>query len=290
MTVLTGKFARINNFSTVMGFTFNDVAAVKTQRASNTLGGSQRFTGAESWNGSFKTGGAIPLVMPGESFTFEGYVGPDSGASGGTGNIYSGTAVVKQVQINWSWEGDGILINSETQFEGSLAYSITAGGAALTDSTDPIARPVQFTPGVKYGLNDAVKTNILPNVKSVTLTLTNNLQMAVNSSTVVLDAAESRYRLWQAPKPGHFDWTCDITVEDATRVLQKGEWYGLDLYIDDTDFWSLNFGRIIAYSGITFDLESDAIIQQTANIGMHGIDGATVGSVRLPGALTDFWP
>lgn len=283
MGAVTGKWGYVNGKSTTLGWQVDDAAAVARQKSSSTGGGYQRFMGAQSWSGSYRAGGASPAVMPGESFAFSGFTAPDDGVGGNDGQTYSGTARVTQVAINWAWTGDAVLINHEVSFMGDLALAI-ASATYTEDSTDPVAEPTPISAGVKYAVNeDEVTWTTLANVSNVSLNLINNVQPVVNSSTVVSDV------LWTGTREGGFDWTCDITVDDNVRYLEKGEWYGLQLFTNATEFWQLQYGRVMNYSGLVIDVENDSIIQQTANLGMHSHNGANEGEVIQPD-LTSFWP
>jgi hypothetical protein len=56
-------------------------------------------------------------------------------------------------------------------------------------------------------------------------------------------------------------------------------------------FWSLKWGIVKEFTGITVDRETGAIIQRTCNIEWMGFDAAGVaGEIKLPAAGSTFWP
>lgn len=287
MGLHSGKFGVINGHSTVRNWTVEDAQDSKTYVASNTKFGTGRRASVESWSGSFGIYGHTPQVMPGDDFSFIGFTAPDSDVLGGSGMRYSGTARVAQVQVNWGWQG-GEILNAQVNFNGHLALT-AAVGAAISDLTVPRVPSVIGT-RIDYSLND-VDWVEWTNLVTAQLTLSCALQSFVNSSTVVGG------RLWTGQKPGPVDWTLAVTEQDNRRSLfEKGDVISLRLYVNDTEYYELKWAHVQNFTGLTVDVETGAIMQQTVNLGMDGFDPDettydpdSIGHVILPD-LTQWWP
>lgn len=282
MGVHSGKFGVVNGEETVRNWSINDEQALQSYVASNTLFGTGRQPGIESWTGSFQKFGYMPNTMPGELLAFVGYQAPDDDVSG-NGMRYSGQAMVSQLQINWNW-GAGEIINSQIDFAGHLALT-AAVGAEITDASFPTVPPVtvtkiEYAPGPNFDTFEELDCLV-----SAQLTFQCALQSYVNSCTIVAS------RLWTGQKAGPIDWTLAITQQDNARTLTKGQQVALRLYVNATEFFLLKWGRLQNYTGINVDRQTGAIISQTLNFGMDGFDtvGEDVGQIVLPDA-TVWWP
>ena len=282
MGVHSGKFGVVDGESTVRNWSISDEQELQSYVASNTLFGTGRQPGKESWNGSFQSYGYLPGVMPGESFAFIGYQAPDDDVSG-NGMRYSGTAVSSQLQINWNW-GAGEIINSQVDFAGHLALT-AASGAEITDSTFPSVPPVtvtkiEFAPGPDFDTFEELDCLL-----TAQLTLQCALQAYSNSCTIVSN------RLWTGQKAGPIDWTLSVTSQDNSRPFTKGQQVALRLYVNATEFFLLKWGRFQNYTGITVDRQTGAIISQTMNFGMDGFDTVAeeIGQIVLPDDSI-WWP
>lgn len=282
MGVHSGKFGVVDNESTVRNWSISDEQALQSYVASNTLFGTGRQPGVESWTGSFQKYGFLPGVMPGDSFSFLGYEAPDDDVSG-NGMRYSGTALVNQLQINWNW-GAGEILNAQVDFAGHLAL-LAATGAEITDSVFPTVPPVTVTK-IQYAPGPAFDTFAdLECLSTAQLTLTCALQAYVNSCSIVAG------KLWTGQKAGPIDWTFTVTQQDNQRPIAKGAAVALKLFVSATEFFLLEWGRLQNYSGITVDRQTGAIISQTLTFGMDGFDtvGSAVGQIVLPDTSV-WWP
>lgn len=285
---LSGKYGAINGQSTVRNWNATITNTPYVYGASNTRAGKARTTGVFDWTGSFTQMLAVPTVMPGDVFTFDGFLAPNTGVWGTAGPTKTGDAIVENIVITWNWETN----------EPIMSVVNFAGVTPLTDATDTITDVTLTDLSVPQGLHmmygveaDAaadifagtVGDNLLNLSKAVlTLTCTNN--RFVDSET---DGWASRVR-------GTFDWTLDITQNEvalADRPFDVNDILTLVLPINDTEYWTFKWGRVINFSGVTVDMTTGTILTQTINMGMQAHTPTTViGAIRAPGALADWWP
>ena len=104
MSVRSAAFGVLNGRSTVRNVSISEALNTNKHVASNTQLGAVRTNGIYEWSGTFENYGAQPLAMPRDTFSFQTYFAPDSGAVGGDGTIFSGTVIVDQVVINFNFE------------------------------------------------------------------------------------------------------------------------------------------------------------------------------------------
>jgi hypothetical protein len=198
---------------------------------------------------------------------------------------YDGVALVTQLQINWNWTG-GELINAKVDFAGHLALTASQQSPPLDASTPvleqiPLSAGIQYAPGTLYNV-----FQVIPNVASATLTITNAVQEYVNSSTVVSGF------LWKGRKMGIIDWSLSINQQDNVRNLfQIGDQIALKLFIDQTTFWLMKYGLVKDFTGIQVNRETGAIIAQTIAIDMDGVSAVdgSLGTITTPGNSV-YWP
>jgi hypothetical protein len=274
-----GKWGVVNGQSTVGNWSIADTSTPAPFIASNTEGGTARRRGVRDWTGSFMQFGATPLLMPGDGFTFGGYTSPDSGISG-TGICFNGEAIIDQIVVVWDWSTGGI-INTTLNFSGNgpLAQST----AEYTDATAPDA-PESCGTKIETDVTGTPTWVEWENLTQATLTITSANQAYVNSSTAN----------WTERVAGPIDWTLAVVQQDVARVSQAwdidDEEVHFKLWIDAVDFWDLKWGIIKDFTGITVDRQTGAIIEQTVNIEMNGVDATGAGSITLPGAGAAWWP
>lgn len=277
MGVHSGKFATVNGISTVRNWTVVDDITNPKFTASNTLGGTGRVSGIQSWSGSFGFFGGMPSVLPGEIFAFLGYTAPDDDISG-AGMRAAGNAVVDNVVITYNW-ANGDIISSVANFSGDLALA-WASGAQIVDATAP---DVPSICGAKIETSDdGAAFTVLPNVTQAVLTISAANQKYVNSST----------NCWTGIKPGPIDFTLAITREDnLINALAKGANKVIKLWHSATalDFWLLKWGKVKGFTGITANSETGEIIKHTVTLEKNGFVGGSVGEVTAPGSVA-YWP
>jgi len=278
----SGRFGVVNGMSTVENWNLSESKTADSYVASNTYAGTVRGGGITRWSGSFNGKGAIPPVMPNESFLFEGYTAPDDGTEGSAGTVYGGQAIVSSVSINWDWTQNDIL-SWTVNFNGG-----TPAAPELTISTKTIPLDTTIPPTVSacgtvitYGADIEI-----PALASATLTFTAALSSEVHSGTQC-------YETWT---PGALDWTLTANQQDYKRGVagypDLGDDLLLKVYTDQTDFWQLKFGKAQEYSGLTVDRSTGATISRTLNIAMQATDGLVIGNVVKPGddpETTVYW-
>jgi len=275
MGVHSGKFGFVNGMSAIRTWQVNDVSAPKKYVHSGTLGGPGRKRGIRDFTGSFGAYGGLPAVMPGAAFTFAGYTAPTNDTEGGTGDVYSGSAIVDQVAVTWNYEtGDIIAHTVNFSGNGELARST----AVYTDETTPAIE-------VPIDLSITADGEDVCNVTTVTLTITAENKSYVNSCT---DG-------WTKRKPGPIDATLAIAVQDTNPdefVASIGDSILFNLFVNDTDFWLLKWMHYKDNSGLTVNRETGDIIGFTANFEFDGFaEGiATPGEITEPGEVTAWWP
>lgn len=276
MSTHSGKWGTVNGESTVRNWSINDAQTLQSYVASNTLFGTGRAPGVESWTGSFQFYGYVPLLaFPGAVFAFLGYTAPNDDVSG-NGLRYAGNAIANQLQVNWNW-GSGEIINGQVDFAGHLALT-AADGAQVTDPTFPVVPPVTVTK-IQYAVGpDYDEWVDFLCTTTAQWTLSTTLQSYVNSCTIV-DG-----RLWTGQKTGPIDWTLSVSAQDTARTLLKGQRIALRLYVTATEYFELFWGMVQDYTGITVDRQTGAIIAQTINISMDGFDTVAeeVGRIVFP--------
>lgn len=279
MSVHSGKFGVVNGQSTIRNWTVTETRNNVRYRASNTRGGSGRVPGVHSWQGSFAGMGGLPLVMPGEVFTFAGYTAPTDNVLGANGQRITGQAIVDNIAITWDWAAANP-VSYQVNFSGHLDPTWTSA-AALSDATIPEIEPpcgIIF----EYSIDDGTTFAELEDLTTATLTLTAENQSYVNSST----------NCYTGRIAGPFDWTLAITQQSDERAggaFDIGDNLVLKAYTNPTEYWLLKWGMLKDFTGLNVDRESGAILQRTMNLEMNGFVGGAVGKVEKPGAAT-FWP
>lgn len=284
MTVHSGKNANVNGVPTMRQWSIEERVTPARATASSTKQGVQRKKGVRAWSGSINCYGATPIVLPGQSLSFIGYGAPTDDVSG-NGHRYSGTAYCNSVSVNWNWKSAEI-ISHTINFVGHLALT-KALGADPGDTTVPDTPPVVGTKLEYKKVGGAFVE--LANLTSASLTLTRQIQSYVNSSTLVTGVC------WTGQRVGApMDWTLALQQEDDERVdaamFDIGDDLELKLYADATAYWSLVWGYVEGFTGITVDRESGAILSRTINLGMDCYYGNNDGEVITPSAVTWFPP
>lgn len=280
MTVHSGKHGVVNAQSTVRNWTVNETQAPARGVASNTLLGPVRKRGVHDWTGSYGAYGGIPVVMPGEIFTFTGYTSPDDDVSG-VGQTLTGQAIVESVAITWNWAA-GEMLSYVTNF--GAAGALTASTGTITDVTTPDMPEIGLT---KWQYEPTAPGFLdIPNLTQAVLNISCALQTYVNSSTVIAG------KVWTFRKSGVIDWNVALTQQDNERstLFTIGDDVKLKGFINATEFWDLQWGHVRDFSGLNVDRESGAIIQRTINMDMNGILAGVAGRIRKPAAVSDWWP
>lgn len=283
MGVASGKFGTLNDVSTVKNWSITDGHNQTPVVASNTRWGRARRRGVQFWNGNFAFSGKQPPVMPGEFFDFQGFTAPDDDQAG-PGQEYSGQAMCKQITMNWNW-ASGEIIGGSADFEGHLELTRTLAAPQIFDSSVPDLPEI---PGGRpeYSIDDGANWLPWTNISTMVLTLSCDVQSYVNSGTII-DG-----EIWTGQSAGPIDWNFAITEQDTARnKVTKGNQIMLRLYVTSVLFWEFKYGRVKDFTGITVNIDTGAIIQQTVNVEMDGVneDDGTIGHIILPDTTT-WWP
>ena len=275
MSVTSGIYGCIDGVHTVRNWRISLSADVQKVIASNTAGNALRLAGNKDWSGSFETFGGQPVLKPGESFTFTGK------ATGAWGVV--GPAIVDQVEIRWDIEGGGPIVTTTTfSANGALERQFVSA----SDFTDPepessVGCKIEYAaPATSPQFND------IPDVRTVTLTMTSDNQSYVSSST----AGETKRMA------GNWDVTLSIAVYESALgeawIFPPNSIRALRLYINDTEFWLLSWMMFHEMSDIEVNRETGALIGFTYNAGFTGFayEGASLlsGEIVTPD-LTSWW-
>jgi hypothetical protein len=276
MGVHSGKWGVVNGKSAVRNWQVNKISSPKKAVASHTRGGPLRKRGIFDWSGSYGAYGKQPLILPGQNFAFAGYCAPNNGVEGGTGDVYSGQAIVDSVAMTWNFEAADIL--SHTVNFSAYNSPLAESTGVYADETDP-----ELTTAISLGITAEGET--IANIKSVTLTLTSENKTYVNSST----------NGWTYRDPGTIDATLAITVDDTNASefgIDVGDDAEFKLFVNDTEFYLLRWMHFKERTGLNVDRESGNIVGFTANFELNGLldteEGLERGSIVLPDE-TVFW-
>jgi hypothetical protein len=218
--------------------------------------------------------------MPGDVIPFVGYRNSTTDVRNTAGIRSVGDIIVDSVAITWNWNTNEI-ISTVTNFSGDGVLT-HASGAGVIDATVPELR----TPCSTNIMFDAA---ILPDVLTATLTFSMANQAYVSSSTY--DSVSGS--CWTKRKRGAaLDFTLAIAQYNEAGIapIGIGEDTIAKLYVNATEFWELKWCQLQGIGGVTVDIETSAIIQQTLNLNFNGIKNAALGYIRKPGSLTDYWP
>ncbi len=286
MGIHSGKFGVVNGQSTVRNWSVSETADVKQYVASNTRGGSGRQVGNKDATGNFGRYGGLPILLPNDTFDFQGYTAPADDTEGGNGPIYQLPAIVDQVAITWNWQA-GDIISHAVNFglRGQTGPFEQLSDGIYTDETAPDVPSVIGLVPLVSTLGGSSGFDPIECVLNATLTLTAAIQTFVNSCT--------SGRVGRTA--GNIDWSLAIAVQGddwSDMPFAVNDLVALQLPINDTDEWQLTWGIVRDFSNIVADRESGAIIGYTININMAGYDNdaGTAGSIILPGETDPWWP
>lgn len=286
MGVHSGKFGVVANVPAMISWGIEDDEDIKEYINSQTRGMAGQLPGIDSWTGSIEQNGCNPVagLMPGKSFAFQGYTNPDNDTAGGTGSIYSGNIFVERMSLSWNW-ATGDIEKTSYEFQGSGPLIFASGQGALSDLSVPTYYGSKQLPKPSIQVNQTGGFIDWENLAQITITLSNELQPYVNSST-----AGNTYRL-----PGAWKMEIAAVEQEVLRSLfQKGN--VLDIKIptnkDFSQFWWIQWGKVKNFTGIQVNRESGAIITRNVSIVHSAYDEEatpTLGKIILPDGTT-WWP
>lgn len=276
MGVHTGEYGCIEGVSNVRNWSISEEATAEMVRNSSTKGAAARVSGVKRVTGSYEAESGIPFKMPGESFTpFKGYTAPDDDVFGSDGVTANVAAIVESVTINLNWSGNES-VNHSVEFQGTDELTFVT---EFIEDPGPLAIGSICDVKIEYGAEGAEV--LIENIESATLTFTRENQAYINSSTNCVESYKS----------GPLDWTLEIVLQDNVRpiALQADERF--KVWINDTEFYILEYGHVEAYNDLSVDPQTGAIITQSMSVVMQAArqsDGV-VGKIILPGGST-YWP
>ncbi|MFG0247839.1 MAG: hypothetical protein ACF8OB_03045 [Phycisphaeraceae bacterium JB051] len=265
MATFTGMGGTVDGAHTVRTWNITETEENKPYSASNTQGGTGQLGGIKDWSGSHTAYGHTPSHMPGESFTFVGFDGSKK---------YTGTAIVSQIEAQVNQES-GDIIGLTVQFAGNGALTKTTG--TLTDSVAP--NPPSSI-ALKVELAEESTFAELLDVRSWTLTIACELKEYSSSSSGG----------WKKRHPGNITASGSIEFydQDTHTAPDAGDVRKLKLYVTDTLFWLIHWGRFGEGSYET-NMEGADVVSGSANWNWSGFEGGVAGVITKPGD-TAFWP
>ena len=277
MTLYNGRLSAIDGIGQVGSWQITETTEEDKSINSATKGGTDRTFGTKDTTGSISCEGTLPPMLPGEIFTFSGYISSTDGTVGGDGMIFEVESMCTQLQVVWDYDANKI-VRYTAQFGGMGAFTITSGTAIVDASTNCKVKASTCT--MVYGSGP---TPLAPTRTTVTLTMTNAVTVRSDASTAG----------WKTRESGTLDWNLAVVVNGGNPAHAIGDYIeNLKLKVNGTDyFWFEDaiFGQV---TDVTVAPGTETIVTHTLNLHMAaaGADCA-VGFIRIPGdAVNNFWP
>jgi hypothetical protein len=278
-TVISGKSGAVLNGATpiasVGNWNITLTSDAPTYHVSGLSGGQGAEIGNKDWSGRYEALGHTPALMPGDAFTFKGAVGAAEGVAG--------TAIIDEIQITIDVEA-GEIIRHTVAFSGNGTLALTGGGGADTNVPAPatsIGTKVQWD--TEDG--DFTSPSELPNVRTVTITITsNNPSYWIHSAT---------------GQPGRVAGNISATVEislyaddlDDSLIPQLDAMIQVRAFVNATEYWEFKWLLVQEDSDIGANINDGSLVELTITSIMAGAGGSTpaVGHIKNP-AGTTWWP
>ena len=275
---LSGKFGTIDTVTDITDWQVTETSAPVESVTSATKGGRRRSSGIIASAGSFNGKSGLPPVKPFEKFAFKGYSAPDDEIYGSDGVTYEGDIYAASIAVNLNFGGnEDVNYNIDMLFDQAL----TIGSGWYEDTGPPLSATI-CPCKIEYGA--ALSEVEIEHISSATLTFTIDMIEYVNSST---NCTTGR-------KPGPLDWSLDITIEDNVRPVPLQADERLKVWINETQFFILEFGHLSSYSNFNVNIATGDIISQDMNWMMQAYkqsDLTTLGAIYWPDdAVTPIWP
>ncbi len=240
--------------------------------ASNTAMGTDRNCGPTDWTGKYFAHGGLPIVFPGDAFTFIGEAANDKGANG--------TAITERAQIYWEQER-GDYLQHIVHFAGNGA--LTLGAAVKTDASIPAPQCssnliVKLDGGeqadVRRAYLDIFRVHGRPPGQL------GNRPYASSSTSGQIRRVKSRldYRGW-----------IDAYVTDHSSLPALQTAPIILLYTTAALYWELKWARITRLENIGANVEAADLLGVRIHFAMKGSNGTSLGWVKSPGPSTE-WP
>lgn len=274
MSVISGKYGKVQGYSTVKNWSISHSADLQPLIASNTLCYPVRIDGNKDWTGSFEAYGKemVAALFPGKLFQFLGGFDADGVASASVYGVDSGASgcIVESVEMKINIaNGDPLMYT--VNFAGN--NDLTIGLVAVTaDTTSPEMWPTVDTGGnVRMTWGDATvdvlavdpTTNELPDITEMTLNISCDLKDYVSS-----DSTGFVKRI-----AGTYDLTCSVAFyhdefdnSGTPPIPHVNDILAVNLYINATEAWQIGYLKVNELSDLTVDIESGDIIGATLNM------------------------
>lgn len=263
--------------------------AVLKKITSATRGAAVRLKGNEDWSGSFVANGTLPTVLPGDQFVFEGVISGDGGI-GAADFVVQGTARCSELVVTVNFvSGEPISHAVSFQSDGTLTYTentqVELAGAL---DADAFVVPVGAVQKVTYTAMPAAPGSIdtvLPDVQTVTITLTSNNVPRITSSTAGVVLHDR----------GTPDATVSIAVLEASPLLwwKNGAVFALKVHVTGSTDWEFQFLYVEKLSNVQVDPDSNEIVGVTYEMGFCSV--AATDTANTPGVIiapsgSDWYP
>lgn len=263
-------------FPCVREWSINPDAQTKKIGCSGSNGAPIRVAGNLEVTGQFTAYGHTPLIWPGQGFGFIGTVAADEGVS-------LNTCRVESVVISCNAEsGDPISYVTNFAVSGTPLTELAYGDPADVPDPGPVTTFPSAGLGVSIDKTSPFSAYVaLPEVRSWQLTLTTQNPSYASSGT---NAFQSRVA-------GLLDATVQIQgYADATDLWSGnlpdiGEIASYRLYVTSSLYYLLDFGFCESKPG-SVDIEGNAIVPYTLNLGLTAFAGTDEGSLVTPGGVT----
>lgn len=275
---LSGRYGVVNDVPDITQWSVSEESTPVESATSATKGGTRVSNGVLSSTGSYAGKSGIPKLKPFVKASFEGYTAPDDEVYGSDGVVVTGDIYAQTITINMNWGGnEDVNYNIDFQFDQDMVI----GSGFYADNGPPLAASI-CPCKIEYG-DEGSETEI-EHITSATLTFTMNLLEYINSST---NCTTGR-------KPGTFNWTLDIEIEDNVRPVAIQSDERLKVWVNATQYFVLEFGHLASYTNLVTDPSTGEIISQTMNWVMQAYkqsDLATIGAIYWPDdPANPIWP
>lgn len=312
MVAVTGAFGQVaaaivpvtttGNQSTVRNWNLSLETTPPTYRASNTKLGTGRVPGRFDWSGTFEQFSLVPdvILWPGKEIDIQLYTAPDSGIDLTAGTVYTGRAIISEVALTWNWRDEEIpLTTISFQAAGSLTETPTIVPAVDVVVPDPVSicgLRIEFE-----NINAIPVFETWANVARAELRFTADNPEVNNSSNIIAG------KCFVDRTRGPLDFSLAL-LEDNHTISNLGTAAApadaitiqanarIRLYTDATKFWLLEWAHVMSVTGLTVDIESGRVIEQTVNLGMQGFREDVLGTPpQIDGQIvnpdgTVLWP
>jgi hypothetical protein len=276
MGVAMGTNGVVNGANTVRKWTVDYIEDDRPYAATNTAAGTDRNCGIVDWTGQYSAYGGTPITFPGDALSFIGAGIATDGASG--------TAICERLQVAFDQEnvdycqhlvhfgGNGALTlgTIAPQSDATIPDLYCGGGMILKADGDEV-------PDVRRGSLDFMRMHGIPPGQI------GNRPYSSSSTPGAIRRVKSRLD-WR----GFFDmYVATYQALDDLFAVQTA--YNWQFYVNATQYWDLNWGRIVRFEKLGADVEGSELLGVRVHIAMKGNSGTSRGYVKSPGNVSR-WP